>query len=524
MTAIRFFPAAVFTVLSFFAEAATLAQFDHMTARVPNTANTIVLINVEKLLNSPMAVAENWREDPVKRFAAGLTNVPSDSKQVLIASQLDIEFMRPVWELGMVQVDQVPTTAELAAKFQGTADSVADLPAVRLPDDSYLVRFSDTLLGAHAPGNRQAVSRWLYESEGSLSPYLQEAIGYAARGTEFIVAVDLKDSVAIDGAQKQLEAFDSQVLKDANLDPRELAELLASVKGLMLGMTFDRQAFGKIKLDFGRDASMLADIAKPLFLSILEQRGLMIDEFHEWKAKVEGDRIIFGGYLTSSGLMRLSSLIDLPTQALYSLPRRPAGRGPSQTEEPSPKEPPQVADQPPATDSKTAVRQPAETAIPNTGQAIIEPTRQYFQKVDILLRDLRSRKREARTFGQIGLWYENYARKIDRLPLMNVDDQMLDYGGYVGYQLRNASHAIRTGSAQSRLGQISAVNQGVPDPRLGPDGRRGMTLREEAAARTQVRTFARVTSASSAQQIELEIDAATSEVRRLIAKKYQVDL
>ena len=515
------FAAAAYVALVLLPALPTTAQFEEMASRVPNSANAIALINVDKVLDSPMAVAEGWREDPVKRFAAGLTSLPCDARQVLLAAQLDLASMRPLWELGMVAVDHAPSAADLAAQHNGVPDAVAGLPAVQLPDNSYVVRLSDTLLGAHAPGNRQAVSRWLRESHGGLPPYLEEAVGYAQQGTEFVVAVDLQDAVALRDALAQLEGVDNPVLNAATIDSGELAELLASVQGVMLGVTFGERAFGMIKLDFGRDASMLAGIVHPLFLAILEQRGLMIDEFYDWKAKVEGPRVMFGGYLTGSGLMRLTSLLDLPSQALHS-----AGRTRWSTAAPAGGQSPDEGI--PAAQSAGAegAIAPETSGVASAGdlQDIVEPTRQYFQKVGHLLSDLRSRKRGAGTFGQIGVWYERYARRVDRLPMASVDDQMLDYGGYVGNRLRIASAAIHSGGVQSRLGQIAAVREGVPVSWFEQDVRRPMTLREEAAARAHARTYARTEAGATVQQIEREIDAATAEIRRLMAKKYQVDM
>ena len=127
----------VFAWVIALAASSALAQFTEMTSRVPESANMISLINVEQVLASPMAVKEGWDQDPVKRFAAGLTNIPSGSNQLLFATQMDIELTRPVWELGMIQLDEAPSATELAEKHGGTTDSVAGFPAVRLSDDTF---------------------------------------------------------------------------------------------------------------------------------------------------------------------------------------------------------------------------------------------------------------------------------------------------------------------------------------------------------------------------------------------------
>ena len=74
---------------------------------------------------------------------------------------------------------------------------------------------------------------------------------------------------------------------------------------------------------------------------------------------------------------------------------------------------------------------------------MLETTQEYYKSINHLMADLKSRKGEERTFGQVGVWFQNYAKKIDRLPILNVDEEMLQYGQYVADQLRNASMAIK---------------------------------------------------------------------------------
>jgi hypothetical protein len=370
------------------------------------------------------------------------------------------------------------------------------------------------------------------------------------------MALDLSDVAALEDIQEGIEAFDAPLLKDNNLDLKELAQLLVSVKSLMLGMTFDQRAFGKIKLDFGRDVSVPPQAVKPLLLAILASRGLMIDEFENWKAEVDGRRIVFGGYLTSSGLTRLSSLVDLPTGAFHNLREIPRlaqtgiGALPGTQAAPPSKEPPSKevspAPSPPSKESAPAKAPPTSPvspgpvpyvpeASPSNSQPIVKATRQYFVSTRQMLTDLRGRKSEAKTITQIGGWYEMYARRIDRFPILNVDDQMLGYGGYVGNQLRGASLALKGSGIRTHVGQVAAVNQGVREtyqgtavtPRYIIRGQttitRGLTPQERAAVSRQVRAQETGAAVTSVHQIEAELDAATSEIRAAMTKKYQAE-
>jgi hypothetical protein len=277
------------------------AQFLELSRRVPGTANALVLVNVSKLMESPVAQTENWRADRAKRFTSGLTNIPPIADQLVIGAQLDLEGMQPIWEVALVKTAQMPSIESAAKKLEGQVDRVGDLAAVRLPDDSYIVQFSSDTVGLLAPANRQLLGRWIREPAATLSPYLQEAVGYAERGGAVYLALDLADVVTAADVEAKFEAVEDEALKTNLIDKQEVAKVIASIQGAMLGITFGEQVFGKLRIDFGQDAAALAPIAKPLMLYVLSERGVMIDEFDEWTASVQGTRMSLEGSLTASG-------------------------------------------------------------------------------------------------------------------------------------------------------------------------------------------------------------------------------
>lgn len=198
-----------------------------------------------------------------------MISIPPGASQLVIAAQMDFRTMRPIWELALLRMDSTPPLSELARRYGGTIDTVAGAAALRLPDDSYLVRFSDRCLGGFTPANRQMVSQWIRGSGKNLSPYLQEAAGYATAGTQMIMALDMADVAALGDVQEGIRTLDTGLLNSAKINPAELARLLQGVKGLMLGVKFEKRAFGKIKLDLQQDASLLSGITKPLFLAMV---------------------------------------------------------------------------------------------------------------------------------------------------------------------------------------------------------------------------------------------------------------
>ena len=490
------------------------AQYEALIRRVPNNANAVALVNAEQIFASAISKREGWQTDRDKRFMSGQSSIPPHATHMVLASQLDLEFMQPIWEVGLVRADSAPVPATVARKYGGVVDKVGTLPAARLPDDSFVVRFSDQVIGAMAPGNRQQVSRWISMGNHGISPYLKAGLEYADRGAELIIALDLTDTVTAQDIEKKLETDFRGVVAD-NMDRSAMARVLASIKGVMIGVTVREQMYGKIRVDFGEDASVLAPVAKPLLLAVLESRGAMIDEFREWKAEVKGQQVTLGGNLTASGATRISSLIELPTQALLTQ---------------------QAAEQ--TTDSSQQPQAPLETP---------QATLQYFQSTQHLLQDLQNKKGSATNLNVYGVWFDSYAKKIDRLPLLNVDPEMLDYGQYLTQQLRNASAAVKSKGMRSRVRQVNAsANLGVAVPyesgygyRYGRYGAYGgayarpvttnpgailnNNLRQQQSQQTQIRTQEKVGMASNVMEIMEQIKTANSNVRRNMTQKHQLE-
>jgi len=239
----------------------------------------------------------------------------------------------------------------------------------------------------------------------------------------------------------------SAVLKDKKIDLDKLSALLTSVQGVTLGVTVREKTFGALKVDFTGEASILSEIGKPLLLEILAEAGATIDEFEDWQEEVTSKQLLIKGDLTDSGMRRLFSVLEMDASTV--------------AEEPTGQE-----------------EAPPETPAGSAEETKAYVSRQYFQGVNKYLKDLQVRK-GAKSFGQYGLWFENYARKIDKMPILNVDPDLVDYGQTVSNRLRDAVTAIqgagiRTGAREAQVynqGSVSGYSSGFgPAARYGAYG------------------------------------------------------
>ena len=510
MTTTRFVVFAV-SVASVFqlADATGHAQFAGLARRLPDRANTLVLINPETLFKSPLAVKEKWREQHENTFAAGVSVVPPGARQFLMAAQMDFEFMQPLWEVALMSLKYEASLPRLAAERGGQIDNLEGRNAVLMPTDTYVVEFNKQTVGAMRPANRQNVSRWLRQADASgagpnLSPYLTEAIAYADKGgTPIIMAMDAQNVLSPSLVKSRAETIEA--LKGQNVDLDKLAEAVASLQGITLGIVVKDRIYGALKVDFDQDISAIKDIAKPLLLEILSNNGAMIDEFESWEAKVSPHQIQLQGALYQSGLRRILSVLNAPPSLQDA-----AGSGASSSTPPS------------------ASTESDEESLKRVS------SQQYFKSVGSLVDDLQKRK-DIKTMGQVGIWFGRYARKIDELPMLNVDPMLLDYGAYVSDSLRQAETSLRDVGGKKRVRQLNAPAQydvygrsGAAYGRWGGYGYYGGSVavedwRATAQNRARIATEERVSGAKSARDIMQGIAGATADVRREMTKKYQAE-
>ena len=74
-------------------------QFEELLAKIPSAANAVVLVDAQRLFASPIGVREGWKDKYEQSFAAGLMTMPPDTLRLVLAAQLDYEFMALIAEM-----------------------------------------------------------------------------------------------------------------------------------------------------------------------------------------------------------------------------------------------------------------------------------------------------------------------------------------------------------------------------------------------------------------------------------------
>ncbi len=484
------------------------AQFIDMANRAPRSANAIVILNVEKIKQSDRAIRENWSEKMEMAFESGMTPIPPKAERYVLASEIDYEFIKPLWQAAIIDFAKAPSMKQVAKTAGGTADVIGDSPAVLLPNDAYALKIGPQSLGVLSPANRQQAARWLRQLGGggpSLSPYLKKAAGYSENvGTDVIMAFDLDGAFPPALVEKYLGKMKEIDSFKPNLS--QVAKLLAGAQGLRFGFRIGDKMFGKMTLDLSDDPAMTEPYAKTMLLKMMSDAGIRVDDMDSWKLTVKDNTLSLSGDISNGGLRKLLSVVDAPA---------------SLDSEETP-------------DSAASAKSAGETT-PYDGKSTLA----YFRSVDKLLQDLKGDLRDMKTAGQGAVWFDNFARKIERLPMLKVDPDMLDYGAFVVDSLRTAAFNTRNTNIQAGAQQYQvsvdsysyggygysrgAFGGGWYGPELSDNNAAADATREAGRQKRVIRTQARADIAGDVNSVKTNIAKANADVRRKMTQRYQIE-
>lgn len=431
-------------------------QFDADLVWIPSDANTLVMVNHDKLIASPLAQKDNWASRGQQIFEAGESIVPPGIDRVTIASQIDFEFMHGLWTVCVFsnQADRVGLQ-QVSKRVGRRIEKLGDRPALVLPNDTFLVQLDATTIGAMAPANRQSVARWAQTGGSGLqgvSPYLKDAAKFADKNAHVIIAFDLTDVISPEDAVARLQKYESVKADDAE----GLAADLAKLRGITLGLTARDKVIGSLKLDFAPGTTHLAKIDKALLLEALERNGVMIDDVSNWEVTVKPNQILLSGNLSSAGMRMLNTLVSQPVLAEFLVP-----------------------------DDSSKESNPQDR------------TKVYLSAIRDMFAELQEKQQSKNQLKSYALWFERYARKVDDLSAANVDAEVLKLGTDVATQFREISQLLRnaelrrkaraTGSAQDSFDSYSDYYGSSTSRYDNSPARRAIRVEEFANAESQAR-------------------------------------
>ena len=466
--------------------------FEELIPKVPPSANTLVLIDVERTLASPLAQAGGWGKKLELAYVSRPIFLPPEASKLVMAASLESEnnFQRE-WELGVMELTDPMSMRSIARSEGGYVDTVNDTQVAWTPSDAYFVSLADRVLGVMFPADRQFVSRWIgYATKNSrvmLSEYLRRATRLANEQIQILMAIDLTDVAQPHELAETAE--DMPLLRKANLSTDQIITILGSLKGATLRVAIGDDAQAQLRIDFGEDVAPLKSVAKDLIVQVLGDLGAHADDLETWKLEIKGTSILMQGELSEAGMRRVFSVVELPS-AKFSL-LKDEGEKPEETNE----------------------------------SLIRESSLTYFRSTEVLLKDL---KRELRGNKASAAIMERYASRIDRMPILHVDNDLLDYGANLAQTLRAIALSKRQGGVQAGVGTAGMGGGGYSNYSygygyFGVGGDRYAGARASAADRTAIKAQAMAESKNVRVEGAKLIADATAQIRRQMTQKYEIE-
>jgi hypothetical protein len=465
------------------------ATFKTMAQKLPASSNAIVAINVAKLLETPYAKAE-WTPNTPEAWVKQPVMIPPGSTRILMASDVQTNTMESVWELSLMEMERVPELQVLAAGEGGNIDRVWDKDAVASPINAYFIPLDKKLLASITPANRSAIAKWLrtpLQPEGNVtSNYIKGVLATLGDKTDIVMAMELEGAFSVPNIRRFLEENDIKEIKTIELD--NAARTLGTMLGIKLEMTVDKEVKGRATVDFTRETDGLAPAAKPIMIAVLNAAGMHIDDIDNWTFAASGKQITMEGKVSTPSLRQLLSIVQSPIPAATT----------------------------------TTDKKPAEGG--NVPADPAQASQRYYKLICANLDNFRptSSPSEAATFARAT------SKRIDQLPILNVDPALVQWGAMVSLKLKQAGGTMAIGQTQ-----MNARVAGIADPSYstysydaGGQYRTDVNPAEAENARRQRRAAALEQKAQAQQQavqIMTEIGETRPKIRAEMVEKYKVE-
>lgn len=502
---------AALVALAFAAGAAAVAdqptaseQLKRMLACIPSSANAVVRVDAQSVRSSPYAVREGWTKDREKAYVSGAASFPPQATLGVLASQ-----MQPTggasWIVSLIGMKRPIDFEELAKREDGAVDKVDSITAVISPRrQAYFLGLTGEVVGIYQPTNRQDMARWarscIQASSPSISRYLQSAILDTSDRAQIVMAFDAHDILDPNMVKRRL--LDTKTVGQRPAEIERLTPIVASIQGLRLSVRITDDMTGRLRLDFGTSPAPAAQYFKPLLLEVLENLGVYIADFDGWEVKPgtlakdfkPGERsMALEGKLSDAGLRKLMALVS-PQGGALDVP----GEGSS----------------PPMS--------PAAASLA------------YFKAVDKLCDDMRNEK--AKHNKAVAGIFEKYADKLDGMPILNVDHELLDWGQEISRCFRLMAMSLRGTTVTNTIleGQKTWITQAASVSYSGGwgAGYGGYGGYAQYNAEQYGNNFAAINAQKESNQLQTniarvelwrQIDDSTVTMRRKMTQKYGVE-
>lgn len=464
---------------------------DDLTSELPATANAAAVVDVKALLESKLGQQEKWQSKLIDDYTNRPLAVPAYADTVAAAASLSTADLSPAWQVSLTRLNGQVNLERLIKEQNGVPDEIAGRPAVKTRYGMYHIALRENVVGTAWPGDRQRVVALL-----ASSPQERGVRGYLAQTLEsgdhaVILAVDLMNAFGPRSVQAAMADGGLQSLDEYQDDLGSLTRSLASISGVNLKVDAGAELKAVLTADFANAPKLTPELAKALAIEVVREAGLPTEDLSSWSFEVKKNQIVGSGQITPAALSSYLQLFAPPSQHLASeLARAP------------------VAGDAPAPELTAAAA-----------------SQQYYRALSRVLDNLRS----GATPMQNASYLRSQARMIQQLPILNVDPELVAWGGEVADALQQAALILAGAQQQAMIASESVVvpaagsatsyyGESAVDSAEDRAAFRNLQRERRAAAMAQ-----RAAASEPAVGLILEVSKTRNEIRSRMTQKYGVE-
>ena len=379
-----------------FASNSTFGQqsaFEIMKRQLPGDANIAMAVDISGTLQAPLASDGSWQltGDSSSRSV----QLPGDGDKAIVATYVNIsDNFRRSTGAAVVSMKNMPSMNLIARAGNGHVEQIGGRSAAWTSGNRFYADLGSNHLGIMVPGDRQAAFKWVESAGKAVSPRcVVLAANAVTSGDQIAVAIDMKNAPQIQNVTRLIQA--SGVADKYGINAQLLAAKLSAIDTIVIHLSITDTMKARAELTFGEPLGISNVAAKELTLSALGTLGAEIPGLEDWQISTSGQQILIAGDPSPAAFRCIMSLMEFPSVETGSV---------------------QVAS-------------PAEESASKMAASSLE----YFTTVVGLIDSL---KEQTKNVASDSYWIERYAQKIDRLPIMDVDPDLLDYGEKTAQTLR----------------------------------------------------------------------------------------
>ncbi|MBI3863223.1 MAG: hypothetical protein HY290_15135 [Planctomycetia bacterium] len=389
-------------VLGLSAPVARAADIDDLIQWIPTSANSLAIVRMKDLLQSPHGRKQKWTTEHKEAYASGLVSTPLGVDLAVRATEVRTAGADQAATYTLYRTSLNDMVRQIAHRDKVTIDRVNELVAVRSLRGPYFVQLAPMLMGSVLPSDRQVLSRWL-KSSANQPPaagdnFLIQAITNDEHD-QIVIAVETSDMLDAESVAQWISSH-PKTRETSNVS--ELSALFAGMRGIRLSVQVTDKIVSRLQLTFSRPVGSNAPGVEKCILMWLAEAGARIDQFDSPETTTKGNSVTLEVQIDDEGFRRIISLIQTPHADVSHANSNGSDR-------------------------------------PADGIA----SRTYFQAVNKLVDNLSKQNRKATEYNQTALWHENFARKISSLSVAGVDPDLAAWGHSVSEHLLGLASSLR---------------------------------------------------------------------------------